>query len=248
MKVVFFGRGPVAQPSLALLQQQSWCTLVRVVDDHQMTDLPPADVGVVIDFGHIIQQSVIDHFTCGIVNMHPSLLPRWRGPSPIKSALLHDDKETGVSLMLINTGIDTGPLLAQAVTPIHESETNNELEPRLATLGAELLVRMLPQYVAGVIKPTAQSSQGITMSKLIHRADGQLFDTLSPRAMWNRYRAFQPWPGVFFMHAGKRYKLTQAHWADNRLVCDAIQPEGKRSMTVTEFKRGYPAVSFADII
>ncbi|EKD78818.1 MAG: hypothetical protein ACD_41C00257G0003 [uncultured bacterium] len=240
MNLIFFGRGPVAAPSLRLLQQQSWCTLVSMP--------APADVGVVIDFGSIIPQAVIDHFPHGIVNLHPSLLPRWRGPSPIKSALLHGDVETGVSLMVIDTGIDTGPILAQKTVAIDSTETNTELEQRLATIGAELLIEILPQYVAGQIKPQPQSAHGMTMSKLIQRQNGELTTQLSSEEMWNRYRAFQPWPGIYFMHQAKRYKITKAHWQADHLMCDEIQPEGKRGMTLAEFKRGYPAVSFADIV
>ena len=240
MNVIFFGRGPVAAPSLQLLQEQSWCTLVSLPT--------PADVGVVIDYGNIIPQAVIDHFPHGIVNLHPSLLPRWRGSSPIKSALLHGDVETGVSLMLIDQGVDTGPLLAQKTVVIDPLETNSELEPRLATIGAELLIEILPKYVAGQIKPQPQSSTGITVSKKIRRQDGELIPALSPRDIWNRYRAFQPWPGIYFIHQHKRYKITRAHWQAGHVICDEIQPEGKRTMLLAEFKRGYPAVSFADIV
>lgn len=242
MNIIFFGRGNVAQPSLQLLQQQAWCQLVRIVQTADFADLPPADVGVVIDFGYKLPPTVLQHFPHGIVNLHPSLLPRWRGPSPIKSALLHGDSSTGVSIMVIDAGLDTGPVLAQQAVPIDDTETNLELETRLATLGAELLVQVLPQYVSGEIQPVPQVNTGITISKLIHRQDGELTSDLTQRELWNRYRAYQPWPGVFCMVDSKRYKITKAHWQDGHFVCDEIQPEGKRSMTLAEFKRGYPAV------
>lgn len=248
MKVIFFGRGPVAQPAAELLPQQSWCTMVKTVSEPEFSNLPMADVGVVIDFGHVIPQTVLDHFPYGIVNMHPSLLPRWRGPSPIKSALLHGDTVTGVSIMRIDVGLDTGPLLAQRSVPIRETDTNVELEERLAKIGAEVLIEVLPNYVAGRVKPVSQSTEGITVSRLFRRQDGELSTGLTQRELWNRYRAFQPWPGVFFVQHGKRYKITQAHWEHDRFVCEEIQPEGKRSMVLAEFKRGYPAVSFADIV
>ncbi|MBI4407426.1 MAG: hypothetical protein HY565_02920 [Candidatus Kerfeldbacteria bacterium] len=248
MRLIFFGRGNVAQPSLQLLQQQPWCSIVRVISSGDFTDLPPADVGVVIDFGYKLPSTVLQHFPHGIINLHPSLLPRWRGPSPIKSALLHDDTMTGISLMLIDAGLDTGPILAQQTVVIGEAETNLELEPRLATIGAQLLIQTLPRYVSGQIKPVPQPDTGVTLSKLIQRADGELTTQLSARELWNRYRAFQPWPGVFFMAAGRRYKITGARWETDRFVCTTIQPEGKRPLSLAEFKRGYPTVSFANIL
>lgn len=240
MKVIFFGHGPVAQPSLQLLQQQPWCELVPVA--------AAADVGVVVDYGEKITDQVREQFSHGIVNVHPSLLPRWRGPSPIKSALLQGDAMTGVSIMQIDSGFDTGPILAQTKTAILPTETNSALEPRLAQLGAELLVATLPDYVAGRLQPTPQATSGVTLSKLIHRQDGELTTQLTPVDMWNRYRAFQPWPGVFFLQDGKRYIITKAHWQAEQFVCDEIQPEGKRAMALADFKRGYSQVSFADIV
>lgn len=240
MKITFFGRGPVAQPSWQLLQQQPWCELVPVG--------AAADVGVVVDYGEKIPDQVRKQFPHGIVNVHPSLLPRWRGSSPIKSALLHGDTITGVSIMQIDSGFDTGPILAQTKTAILPTETNVALEPRLAQLGAELLVAVLPDYVAGRLQPIPQATSGVTLSKLIYRQDGELTTQLTPAEMWNRYRAFQPWPGVFFLHDGKRYKITKAYWQTERFICAEIQPEGKRAMALADFKRGYPPVSFADIV
>lgn len=248
MKLIFFGHGGVATPSLHRLQQLSWCTIVQTMTVADFVHLKSADVGVVINFGHIIPQSVIDHFPFGIVNLHPSLLPRWRGPSPIKSALLYDDSVTGVSLILIDTGLDTGPILAQQAVAIIDGETNIELEARLAEIGAELLIQILPQYVAGRVQSVPQPITGITLSKLIRRQDGELTTQLSQRDMWNRYRAFQPWPGVFFEYKGRRYKITRAHWQAEKFMCDEIQPDGKRPMSLADFKRGYAQVSFADII
>lgn len=248
MKIVFFGRGSVALPSLLLLQQQSWCQVMQIVTTADLDQLEAADVGVVIDYGHKISAAVRSHFPCGVVNLHPSLLPRWRGPSPIKSALLHGDTKTGVSIMVIDDGFDTGPILAQTSVEILETETNAELEPRLAQIGAELLIDVLPKYVADKLQPFVQTNVGVTISKLIQRQDGEFTTNLDAKTMWNRYRAFQPWPGVFFLHQGKRYKITKAHLDNGKFVCDEIQPEGKRTMPVADFKRGYTAVSFANIL
>lgn len=248
MKIVFFGRGAVAAPCLQLLQQQPWCTLEQVVTTAEFDDLPQADVGVVVDFGYKLPAQLLNQFPYGIINVHPSLLPRWRGPSPIKTALLAGDTRTGVSIMKIDAGLDTGPILIQRSTLIDPNETNAELEPRLALMGAELLVAVLPDYLAGRIQPQPQSPAGMTLSHLIKRVDGELNPNLSDVEMWNRYRAYQPWPGVFFIHEQKRFKITKAHWQAGQFICDTIQPEGKKPMSLADFKRGYRHVSFAHIV
>lgn len=248
IELIFFGRGPVSQPSLALLQQQSWCRLSKIITTNDFHNLPPAVIGVVVDFGFKLPDAVLQHFPLGIINVHPSLLPRWRGPSPIKTALLAGDTVTGVSIMRVDAGMDTGPLLGQVVVPLEPTETNLELEPRLAQRGAELLVELLPSYINGGLSPIAQSTEGVTLSKLIRREDGLITPELTPEELWNRYRAYQPWPGLFFIDQNKRYKITVAHFADGRFVVDQIQPEGKKPMALADFKRGYRQVLFADII
>lgn len=276
MKIIFFGSDGLAIPALRRLVQQSWCELLLVVTppdqpagrrhelkptaikqlaiqlglpiSHDADHLPPADVGVVVYYGIKIQGATINHFPYGLVNIHPSLLPCWRGPSPIKSALLHGDVFTGVTIMLIDSGFDTGPILAQNRTLINGLESATELEQRLGWLGAELLIDILPKYISGSIMPKAQSNDGATMSKFITKSDGLLQQQDNQLGLWNRYRALQPWPGAFFVHENKRYKITAAHWSDDHFVIDDIQPEGKKSMPLAAFKRGYPHVSFANII
>lgn len=276
MRIVFFGSDGLALTALQRLAEQAWCDIVLVVTppdrpagrnhdlrptavkqlalelglvvSHDGQPLPSADVGVVVYYGAKIPLAVIDHFPHGIINIHPSLLPRWRGPSPIKSAILHGDSITGVTIMQIDPGFDTGPIFAQNSTPIGPLESAVELEQRLSELGAKLLIQSLPQIIMGKIKPTAQSSTGVTISKFMTRSDGQLQPHESQHELWNHYRAMQPWPGVFFRQAGKQYKITAAHWSAENFVIDCIQPEGKKPMTVAEFRRGYPQVSFSNII
>ncbi|EKE01991.1 MAG: Methionyl-tRNA formyltransferase [uncultured bacterium] len=276
MKIVFFGSDGLALPALKKMTQQSWCEIVSVVTQpdrpagrHQtltptpikklaltlplpvfdnFAELPPADLGVVVYYGVKIPQAVIAHFAFGIINIHPSLLPRWRGPSPIKSAILRGDKTTGVSIMLIDAGLDTGPLLAQDSTIITNEESAIELEARLGELGAELLCQTLPKYCSGKIIAQPQTRTGVTVSKFISKKDGELLATYTPQEIWNHYRALQPWPGVYFIHNHKRYKITAAHWQNDTIQVDSIQPEGKKSISLSEFKRGYPTVSFAHII
>lgn len=276
MKVIFFGSGDFALPSLQSIRALPNIEIVAVVTqpdrpvgrkqvlqptpvkvlaqqldmpvfDH-LAQLPSADLAVVVYYGQLIPAAILSQFTHGVVNVHPSLLPRWRGPSPIRSALLADDVETGVSIMLLDAGMDTGPILTQETLTITTGDTNETLEKKLAVLGAALLSRTLPAYLAGSIQPIAQSIEGVTVSKLIRSADGELQEQMSQRELWNRYRAMQPWPGVYFNYQGKRYKIKQAHFQDERFICDMIQPENKSALTLADFKRGYAAVSFADIV
>lgn len=276
MRILFFGSDGLALPALRQLMQQDWCEIVLVVTQPDrpagrkqlltptavkklavelnltVTDnfgaLPEADLGVVVYYGAKIPAAVIAHFPHGIINIHPSLLPRWRGPSPIKSALLAGETVTGVTVMLIDSGLDTGPILAQKNVSILPTETAVELEQRLGDIGAELLVETIPPYMSGDLLPTPQSQTGVTLSTFITKADGELRLDSSQRELWNHYRALQPWPGVFFTQAGKRYKITAAHWADEKFCIDRIQPEGKTPMTLAEFKRGYPDTLIPNII
>ncbi len=276
MKIIFFGSGEFALPTLRALYQHYGQNLVQVVTQpdrpagrsqllqatpvkqlalqlklpvtHTTEQLPEADLAVVVYYGVILTQSVLQHFPLGMLNIHPSLLPRWRGPSPIRSAILANDTLTGVTVMRLDAGMDTGPILKQQAIPLQLQDTNITLEQRLAERGAELLMETLPGYVAGHIQPIAQATEGVTLSKMVRKADGELHPTMTHQAMWNSYRAMQPWPGVFFKQDGKRYKITDARWENDRLYFDRIQPEGKQPMALADFKRGYPSVLFADII
>jgi methionyl-tRNA formyltransferase len=271
MSIIFCGTDGLAVPALRRLSQQPWCDIRLVITppdqplgrkqlftatpikrlaemldlpvQHQAVNLPPADVGVVVYYGKIIGPAVLRHFQHGIVNIHPSLLPRWRGPAPIKSAIWAGDSVTGVTIMLIDAGVDTGPILAQRTVAIRPTETAADLEDRLGTVGADVLIETLPRYYAGQLQPVPQQTGAATYSRLLQRSDGELQPSEQPLALWNHYRALQPWPGVFVRHRDKRYKITAAHWADGQLMVDRIQPEGKKAMTLAEFKRGYPYIS-----
>jgi len=230
-RVVFFGSGPLAEPTRqALLQRPEY----EVVTNH-------GDVGVLVHYGKILSQQVIESFPCGIVNIHPSLLPAWRGPSPLQAAILHGDTITGVSVMVLDKHMDTGPLLAQDTLALSASTMAQTLYPELFRVGTQLLFKVLPSYLRGELKPVPQSTTGSSYSKMISREDGEITATDTPIMIDRKFRAFHPWPGIYYVWNNQRIKLTNVSLDDNaQLVINEVQPAGKRSMPYADFLRGHP--------
>jgi methionyl-tRNA formyltransferase len=155
------------------------------------------DLIAVAAFGQILPSSILDLPPHGCLNVHTSLLPRYRGAAPIQWAILNDDQETGVTIMKMDVGLDTGAVVAMESTPIAESDTSQTLHDRLAELGAALLTRTIPGYVGGTIKPVAQSADGVVYAHKIKKQDGLIDWTQPARHIWNRVRGLIPWPGAF---------------------------------------------------
>jgi methionyl-tRNA formyltransferase len=162
----------------------------------ELSSLQP-DLLVVAAYGQILPQAILDvpRFAC--LNVHTSLLPRYRGAAPIQWAILNGDAETGVTIMKMDAGMDTGPILTQVTTPIFPEDNAQTLHDRLAELGGVLLVKTIPDYVAGRINPRPQPAEGATHARKIRKEDGQIDWGQPARAIWNRVRAFVPWPGAF---------------------------------------------------
>ena len=197
-------------------------------------------VGVVAAYGKIIPQSVIDVFPFGIINVHPSLLPKYRGPTPVQAAIMSGDSQTGVSIMKIDSQMDHGPILTQETVSIGPTEKFEELNARLWALGSRMLTTSLPDYVSGKITPLEQDHSSATFCKLITRDDGKVDIHQDPRAViYNKLRAFGEWPGVWFLHKGKRVKILDAAFENDQLSILKLQPEGKRPMTFKDFINGY---------
>ncbi len=154
------------------------------------------DLIVVVAYGQILPQRLLDIPRHGCLNVHTSLLPRWRGAAPIQWALLAGDRETGVTLMRMDAGLDTGPILSQQTTPIADDDNAQTLHDRLAQLGASLLARTIPEFVAGKLTPKPQPAEGVTYARKISKEDGRLDWTQPARVLWNRVRAFTPWPSA----------------------------------------------------
>ena len=168
------------------------------------------DAAVVVSYGHILPKAFLDAPVLGCINIHGSLLPRWRGAAPIHRAILAGDAETGVTIMRMDEGLDTGPMLLAERTPISAADTAESVHDRLAELGGRLIVSTLDALVARTIEPVPQSDDGVTYAHKLGKEEGAL-DWRRPAAELERkVRAFDPWPGTWFDVAGERIKVLGA--------------------------------------
>jgi methionyl-tRNA formyltransferase len=240
---------PVLQPEKlrapeAMAQLQAWAP----------------DVIVVAAFGQILRPAVLELPRFGCINVHGSLLPRWRGAAPIQAAILAGDGETGITIMKMDSGVDTGPMLSQRAIPISPDETGGSLFAKMAALGAELLLETLPRYLSGELLPKAQPGEGASYAPMLKKEDGLLDFTQPVAALERRVRATNPWPGAFFewngtpmkVHKarvsgekspGARRRLTIEGWpalgtGEGILVLEEVQPAGKKSMPGKAFLAG----------
>jgi len=175
----------------------------------QLASLKP-DVIVACAFGQILRQPVLEVPPKGVLNVHPSLLPRHRGASPITAAILAGDEGTGVTIMLLDAGMDTGPILGQRAAPISPWDTSGSLGDKLSRVGAELLLEVLPRWLAGEIEPRPQDDALATHAPLLHKEDGAIDWGLSAVEIWRRVRAFNPWPGAFTTLDGEMLLIWEA--------------------------------------
>ena len=223
-----------------------------------------ADVALVVAYGRILVPAVLDAPRLGCVNVHASLLPRWRGAAPIQRAVAAGDSETGVCLMKMDEGMDTGPVLACRRTPIEADEDAESVSSRLAQMGAELVRRELPRYVAGELLEKRQDDASATLAPLLKKEDGELDFCQTVRSVHDHVRGMRPWPGAFARVDGARVKFHRSRVLENAgragrpgvviaasnegidVSCSdgvirllELQPEGKRRMTAQEFLAGY---------
>ena len=231
----------------------------------QLTELNPHII-VLAAFGQILPQAVLDIPKYGNVNIHPSLLPRFRGSSPVAAAILAGDEFTGVSIMLMDRGLDTGPVLARAQISISPRDTTGSLTMKLSQVGARFLVEVLPRWLRDELTPQPQDESQASHSKPITKEDGEIVWQLSAVDIWRRVRAFQPWPGCYTWWQGKQLKIVEAvpiaeeesfevgrvvelaatktgtafgvYTGDGILGVLKVQLEGKRAMSVADFLRG----------
>ena len=172
-----------------------------------------ADAAVVAAYGLILPPAILAAPRLGCINVHASLLPRWRGAAPIQRAILAGDDETGVTIMQMDTGLDTGPILLERAVPIEAATTAGSLTARLATLGGELIVVALARLAAGELLPQPQPEDGITYAKKLTRDEARL-DWRAPAAQLERQvRAFDPWPGAYFLVGDERIRVLAAEIA-----------------------------------
>src|ERR1017187_10087506 len=155
------------------------------------------DLIVVVAYGHILPQAILDLPKFGCLNVHTSLLPKYRGAAPIQWAIASGETETGVTVMKMDAGLDTGPIVSQRRTTILPEDDSAMLHDRLAALGAELLLETVPDFVAGRIQPQPQPAEGASYAPKIKKEDGRIDWKLPAKTIWNRLCAFMPWPGAF---------------------------------------------------
>ncbi len=230
-----------------------------------------ADLYIVAAFGQILPQAVLDQPHYGTLNIHASLLPKYRGVSPISEAILQGDAETGVTIMLLDAGVDTGPMLLKKSIAISKGETTGSLTTRLAELGAEALLEALPRWVAGQLKPEPQVEELASHTKMLRKEDGEINWQLPAAVLARKVRAYTPWPGTYSHWRGKLIKILSAsamaletdrtvvpgtvnerEEAGHKtlaivtgagfLMVKQVQLEGKKAMSVEEFLRGYPQI------
>lgn len=222
------------------------------------------DVIVVTAYGQILRPEVLSLPQYGCVNVHASLLPRWRGAAPIQAAILHGDVQTGITIIRMDAGVDTGPVLSQHTLPILPTDNSSILSERLAKLGGEVLIDILPAYLNGEIQPKPQDEAQATYSRMLKKEDGELDFTRTSTSLEHKVRAFQPWPGAFTTWQGQILKIIHSTavptsqsgknvepgghviyqglpaivTGDGLLVLNELQPAGKKPMSGKAFLQG----------
>jgi methionyl-tRNA formyltransferase len=221
------------------------------------------DAIIVVGYGRIIPQWMIDLPRLGNLNLHASLLPKYRGAAPIQWAIANGESVTGVTTMRIDAGLDTGDILMQREIPIGFEDTAESLGPKLAAIGADLMVETLRGLESGQVCPAPQDHSQATLAPILKREDGRMDFARSAEDLFNRLRGFQPWPGAFTIFKGKALQVHRAQPSQHAvkltpgevavegtrlfvgcgtgtsLELIEIQPEGKRRMTAQEFINGY---------
>lgn len=211
---------------------------VKIPDSRlQILDSKP-ELIVVAAYGQILSKDILEIPKYGCLNVHPSLLPKYRGATPVQSAILNGDTETGVSIILMDEKIDHGPILAQRKTAIGPRETADQLLNRLAVLGAELLTETIPDWTKKKINPLPQNENAATYTKVLAKKDGEIDWQKKPEELDRQIRALNPWPGTYTIYKNKRIKILRARLENGRLIIEFIQPEGKKSMAFEDFLRG----------
>jgi methionyl-tRNA formyltransferase len=228
----------------------------------QLEALAP-DLIVVAAYGQILRQNVLDLPLQGCINVHASLLPRWRGAAPIQAAVRAGDPETGITIMMMEAGLDTGPMLSKRSLIIHHSETAGEIHDKLALIGGPLLIETLDRYLIGEITPQPQDESLHTYAPMIKKEDGWIDWSQSAGLIERQVRAYDPWPGTFTMYQGATLKIIggdaleiAANGDPGRVIRMArgiavatgagvfqlskIQPPGKPPIAVDAFLNGYP--------
>jgi methionyl-tRNA formyltransferase len=289
MKIVFFGTPDYTLPILKSLHKNfkiigvvtqkpkakgrkkklsyspvdKWAFKKKVPVFYDFSNLPEADLGILAAYGKIIPKFVIFHFKFGILNIHPSLLPKYRGASPVQSAIIAGDKQTGVSIIKLDEEMDHGPIVSQFIEKIRPDDTTETLRKRLFLLSAQFLIDLLPAYLNNKIKLKNQNHKAATYTKLLTKKDGFIDPKDLKKALQGKkavyferfIRAMQPWPIAWTQIKLKmkneklkikRLKILKAKLDSNgrALIPEIVQLEGKNPVTWQQFTQGYPTAIF----
>ena len=213
-------------PRKAILQQEN----MRVSKETFYFDL-----SIVVAYGKIIPEEILNMPKMGSFNIHYSLLPKYRGASPVESAILNADEETGVTIQQMVYKMDAGQIIAMEKVKILPEEKASELRTRLIKIGGELLVKTLPDIIEGKIKPISQNENEATHCKKIKKEDGLIDLNDNAIKNYNKFRAYAAWPRTFFFINNKRIIITEANLEDGKFIIKKVLPEGKKEITYTDF-------------
>jgi methionyl-tRNA formyltransferase len=208
-----------------------------------LTKVEP-DLIIVASFGQIIPKNILSIPKKGCLNVHPSLLPKYRGSSPITAQILAEEKKTGVTIIQLDEQIDHGPVVAQESIALDPQETQQSLTTKLTCLGGEKLIEIIESYLSNQIKLKEQNHAKAAYTKKLRKEDGLINWQEKPELIERKIRAFNPWPGTFTFAGGQRLKILTAHLDQGKLIPDLVQPEGKRPMKFTEYLHGHQVVDF----
>lgn len=245
----------LTEPAVKLLAKQY---NIPVWQPHKLAEIKDTIIqlgdvtGVLVSYGKIIPKSILELFTPGIINLHPSLLPRYRGPSPIESAIINGDRETGVSIMKLSVAMDAGPVYQQTPLALSGHETRSELYTALGKIGTETLLRLLPDIVSGHLLPTPQNDAQASYCSLLTKKDAPLHpENVTSQQAEAKLRAHAGFPGTYYQFGSIDTILTSAHVSDipgelsitckdgRFLTIDRLKPLGKKEMPVKAFLAGY---------
>lgn len=270
MKIVFFGTPEYVVPVLkALKKQQEILAVVTQppkevgrkkirtfspVDNYahkknipvlyDIKDTPNAKMGVVVAYGKIIPQDIISKFPLGILNIHYSLLPKFRGSSPLQQNIIEDPENIGATIIKIVPEMDKGPILTSFEDELLPNDTTETLRERLTQRSIEVLLDLIPLYEKGKINLKPQDESKASYTKIIIKQDGYVSLTKDdPEIIYRKFRAYQPWPGIWtkveIKGEEKRLKILKCHLKNNKLVLDEVQLEGKNTVNYEQFKEAY---------
>ncbi len=255
-------QSPVKESALKLNLPVTQPDRIKTNDEFraQLTALKP-DAIIVVGYGRIIPQWMLDLPRLGNINMHASLLPKYRGAAPIQWAIANGETVTGVTTMRIDAGLDTGDILLQQELPITFDDTAETLSPRLAAIGADLMIETLNGLQTGVVHPHPQNHSLATLAPILRKEDGLIDFSRSAAEIFNRMRGFQPWPGAYTKFRGKNLQILKAQPSDQTLPpaelkvssdrlnvgCGQnsslelleVQLEGKKRTSARDFIHGY---------